>query len=34
MRDEYRNMAFEFYKQHQDSQYTFDEMMKKIKENL
>lgn len=34
MRDEYRNMAFEFYKQHQDSQYTFDEMMKKIKNSL
>lgn len=34
MRDEYREQAFEFYKLHQDSQYTFDEMMKKIKENL
>ena len=34
MRDEYRNMAFEFYKQHQDSQYTFAEMMAKIKDNL
>jgi hypothetical protein len=34
MRDEYRNMAFEFYKQHQDSQHTFAEMMQKIKDNL
>lgn len=34
MRNEYREQAFEFYKLHQDSQYTFDEMMKKIKENL
>lgn len=34
MRDEYRNMAFEFYKLHQDSQYTFAEMMKQIKDNL
>ena len=34
MRDEYREMAFEFYKQHQDSQYTFGEMMKQIKDNL
>lgn len=34
LRDEYREMAFEFYKQHQDSEYTFDEMMKLIKANL
>lgn len=34
LRDEYREMAFEFYKQHQDSQYTFAEMMKQIEDNL
>lgn len=34
MRNEYREMAFEFYKQHQDSQHTFDEMMKQIENNL
>lgn len=34
MRNEYREMAFEFYKSHQDSQYTFDEMMKKIESSL
>ena len=34
MRDEYREMAFEFYKSHQDSQYTFAEMMKQIENNL
>jgi len=34
MRNEYREMAFEFYKQHQDSQHTFEEMMNKIKEYL
>ena len=34
MRNEYREQAFEFYKLHQDSQYTFDEMMNTIKENL
>jgi hypothetical protein len=34
MRDEYRNMAFEFYKSHQDSEYTFAEMMKQIEDNL
>jgi len=34
MRNEYREMAFEFYKQHQDSQYTFAEMMKQIEANL
>jgi hypothetical protein len=31
MRDEYRETAFEFYKLHQDSQYTFPEMMNRIK---
>ena len=34
MRDEYREQAFEFYKEHQDASYTFAEMMKSIKENL
>ena len=34
MRNEYREMAFEFYKSHQDSQYTFAEMMKLIEANL
>lgn len=34
MRNEYREMAFEFYKSHQDSQYTFAEMMKLIENNL
>lgn len=34
MRNEYREMAFEFYKSHQDSQYTFAEMMKQIQDNL
>ena len=34
MRNEYREMAFEFYKQHQDAQYTFAEMMKQIEDNL
>lgn len=34
MRDEYREMAFEFYKQHQDSEHTFAEMMKQIEDNL
>jgi len=34
MRNEYREMAFEFYKQHQDSQHTFDEMMVQIENNL
>lgn len=34
MRNEYREIAFEFYKQHQDSQYAFAEMMKQIKDNL
>jgi hypothetical protein len=31
MRDEWRNMAFEFYKSHQDSEFVFAEMMEKIK---
>jgi hypothetical protein len=26
MRDEFRHMAFEYYKEHQDSSYTFKEM--------
>jgi hypothetical protein len=34
MRNEWREMAYEFYKSHQDSQYTFAEMMDKIKERL
>ena len=34
LRNQYREQAFEFYKLHQDSQYTFAEMMNKIKENL
>lgn len=34
MRNEYREMAFEFYKQHQDSQYTFAEMQKQIESNI
>ena len=34
LRNEYREQAFEFYKSHQDSQYTFAEMMKQIKERL
>jgi hypothetical protein len=34
MRNEYREMAFEFYKQHQYSQYTYAEMMKQIETNL
>lgn len=34
MRNEYRTMAFEFYKQHQDSQHTFAEMMSHIENNL
>lgn len=32
MRNEWREQAFEFYKSHQDSQFTFEEMMTKIKE--
>jgi len=34
MRNEYREMAFEFFKLHQDSQYTFAEMMKHIEETI
>jgi len=34
LRNEYREQAFEFYKLHQDAQYTFAEMMDKIKERL
>jgi hypothetical protein len=34
MRNEYREMAFDFYKQHQDSQYTFAEMFKQIEDKL
>ena len=34
MRNEYREMAFQFYKQHQDSQYTFAEMQKQIESNI
>ena len=34
MRNEYREMAYEFYKQHQDSQYVFAEMMHQIETNL
>lgn len=34
MRDEYRVMAFEFYKLHQDSQYTFSKMMEDIETSL
>lgn len=34
MRNEYREQAFEFYKDHQDSEHTFEEMMKLIKANL
>jgi len=31
MRNEWREMAFEFYKNHQDSAYVFDDLMQKIK---
>lgn len=34
MRDEYRNMAFDFYRSHQDASFTFEEMMNQIKVNL
>jgi hypothetical protein len=34
MRDEWREMAYEFYREHQDAQPTFEEMMKQIKERL
>jgi hypothetical protein len=31
MRDEWRNMAFEFYKEHQDAEYIFGDMWNKMK---
>ena len=31
MRDEYRNMAYEFYKYHQDSEYIYSDMFEKMK---
>jgi hypothetical protein len=34
LRDEWREGAFEFYKQHQDSELTFADLMNKIKENV
>lgn len=34
MREEYRINAYNFYKSHQDSQYTFEEMFKQIKEKV
>lgn len=34
LRDEWREGAFEFYKQHQDAEYTFADLMNSIKENL
>ena len=34
MRDDYREQAFEFYRDHQDSEYTFAEMMTTIKGTL
>lgn len=34
MRNDYREQAFEFYKLHQDSRYTFDEMMNRVKKSL
>jgi len=34
LRDEWREGAFEFYKQHQDAEYTFTDLMNSIKENL
>lgn len=34
MRDDYREQAFEFYKEHQDSRYTYKEMFNLIRENL
>ena len=34
MRNEWREGAYEFYKQHQDSEYVFDDMMKTIKDHL
>jgi hypothetical protein len=34
MRDEWRNMAFEFYKEHQDSEYAFTQLMNDIRNNI
>ena len=34
LRNQYREQAFEFYKLHQDSQYTFAEMFEQIENNL
>jgi hypothetical protein len=34
MRDEYREMAYEFYKDHQDASATFNDLMNTIKENV
>lgn len=34
MRNEYREMAYEFYKDHQDADATFQDLMNTIKENL
>lgn len=34
LRDQWREGAFEFYKQHQDAEFTFEDMMKTIKENI
>ena len=34
LRDQYREQAYEFYKLHQDSQYTFAEMFEQIENNL
>lgn len=34
LRNEWREGAFEFYKQHQDAELTFSDLMTKIKENL
>jgi hypothetical protein len=34
LRDEWREKAFEFYKLHQDSRYTFEEMMQHVKDRF
>ena len=34
MRNEYREMAYEFYKLHQDSSYVFNQMMEKIQQHV
>ena len=34
MRDEYRNMAYEFYHTHQDAEYIYTDMFKKMKDSL